>query len=767
MIILEALGKNILIRGRKENGERYEKIIRNFRPYFYVPDELGDYISLFGTKLKKVILNHPGEVRKEREKYKETFEADVIYINRYLIDNFDKIPKEPIRICFFDLEVDNSDGFPNPKEAKNEIISISAYDSFLKRYYCFIIKNDKMKNEKYKILKMPDGKKEKVRMIITDNETELLKKFISFIKAKDFDILTAYNGDNFDFPYLFKRIKKPEILSPIKYFDKRPKGRIWLDFMKAYKKLLTHELESDKLDYVAKHELGVGKIERNENIRRMWLNEPEHLILYNVVDVWCLVEIEKKKGIFEYFDTVRRISFSDWYDVFYNSRVIGFYSLKYAKRLGLVLPTAKPVENAESIPGARIIQPKPGIHENIAVGDVRSLYPTAILTCNLSPETKDENGEIDVDDVCFRKEPIGFVPGLIKELWDLRQEWKKKRNEYEIGSDEYKKWDNLQTVAKFLLNSVYGYLLYQKSRLFDFEVGKSVTYFGRRANMWMENKIKELGYEVIGGDTDSIFFKLKSKDLDKQIKEAESVINYVNSTLDEFCEKEFGDSSYNKMYIEFEKIYKRIFFASDGNEAIKKRYAGFLVYKDGKILEPPKFDIVGFDAKRSDSSRISKQLQKDVLKMILTGKEKEYIIKEIKKIRKKIERGEIEPEEIAIPKGMNKPIYSFEKPSAHIRGAIYYNKFCNGNIKQEKVKYIYIKKVPPGFPFTDVISFPDNFPSGFKPDWNRMAKLNVDEKLKSIFTGMGWDINELEGGKQLTLFSETLKNNKGDGKKWW
>lgn len=773
MIIVEALGKDILIRGRKHNRKRYEKRITNFKPYFYVPDEKGKYKSLFGDKLKKIVLNHPAEVKAEREKYDKTFEADVTYINRFLIDNFKEIPQEPIRICFFDIETDDSEGFPRASEAKAKILSIAAYDNFLETYYCFVLAN---KTEKRRIkVKAPDGKTDlSVKVYLYENEKEMLKAFVNFIKVKDFDLFFAWNGDDFDYPYLFNRLKnlglKVEDLSPIKSLDNKnsnkPRGRVWLDEMWCYRKLQQTELPSYSLEYVANLELGIGKTKDDE--RRVSELTQDELIRYNVGDVWLIVEIEKKKGIIEYFDAVRRISFCYWYDVFKNSRVLDFYFLKKAKEFGIVLPTTVK-HKKEKIEGARVIEPKSGIHENVAVGDVRSLYPTAILTCNMSPETLDPNGEIRVGNVRFKKEPRGFIPKVVKDLWELRQAWKKKRDEYEIDSPEYKKWDNLQTVLKFLLNSVYGVLLYYAFRLFNRSIGAAVTYFGRRANLWMEKKVRELGYDVIAGDTDSIFFKLKAKSLEKQIEEAEKVIDYVNSTLDEFCEKEFGDSSYNIMYIEFEKIYKRLFFArGEDGKAIKKRYAGLIVYKDGKILSEPKLEIKGFEAKRSDTPDLIRDLQKEIFKMVLYGEPKEKILKRLRAVRNKIARGKYKPEEIAIPQGMSKPVWEYKKNiPIHVRGAIYYNKFFGGNIKQEKVKYIYVKDSPPGLPKTYVVSFVDKCPDGFVFDWEKMAKLLIDDKFSSLFDSLGWDINEIQNYNLGEFLCEGSENKEKKKEVFW
>jgi len=106
MITIENNGSKIVFFGRDNNGQLYIKKDNSFKPYFYILDEKGDYKSLFGEKCKKIYTESPKDVPKLRELYDKTFEADIIYTNRYLIDNFDEIPKEPLRICYFDMEID-------------------------------------------------------------------------------------------------------------------------------------------------------------------------------------------------------------------------------------------------------------------------------------------------------------------------------------------------------------------------------------------------------------------------------------------------------------------------------------------------------------------------------------------------------------------------------------------------------------------------------------------------------------------------------------
>jgi DNA polymerase elongation subunit (family B) len=345
----------------------------------------------------------------------------------------------------------------------------------------------------------------------------MLKTFSDLVIQLDFDIFYAWNGEAFDYKYIFNRMKnlkiKPIDLSPINIIDKRsnyPKGRAWLDLMKAHRKLSTQELESYALNAVGEAELGIGKVYHEEHIGEMWEHNIDKFVKYNLKDVYIMVKIDAKKGITSYFDTIRRTTFCNWDDLLWNSRVLDYYALKYAHKSKIVLPDKNKGSNEdESIQGARVLTPIVGIHSGCAVVDVRSLYPSAILTCNMSPETIiNENYAIDndieyckVDDICFRMDIRGFIPSMIEEMWDLRQSYKNKRDNYEIGSDLYNKYDIMQTVAKMNLNSIYGVLLLKVFRLYNRNVGKSVTYFGREYNKFMERYIINSGHKPIYGDS--------------------------------------------------------------------------------------------------------------------------------------------------------------------------------------------------------------------------------------------------------------------------
>lgn len=738
-MIFDSVGNNVIIRGRQSNSERYQHT-KKYESYFYVPSTEGTYMSIFGDRLAKITCA-PYEIKKISAGHSKVFEDDVRMEIKYAVDHYTVIPEEPIRVCFLDIEVDDHDGYPDIEQSDKDIIAICCYDNFKKRYYSFIL--------------TPDGNSREMSRTKTGNiyyfktEEDLIIKWTRYMHAMDFDVVTGWNLDGFDRPYLLNRMRflniNVDVLSPIGKFDEymnKPKGVAWIDLMEAFKKVSLSELESYSLDYVSKHFLGEGKIEHAGHVGTLWKEDFDTFIQYNCKDVELLVKLNDYKGIIFYFDNIRRFAFCSWDSVFFNTRVLDSFFLKKAREYGVVLPHRPSKVSSDTIEGAIVISPVVGIHPNVACADVKSLYPTAIIVGNMSPETIDPDGDIVVGDVRFNSHNRGFVPRVVADLWDLRQSWKKEMRKYPVHSEEYDKWSNLQETCKQILNSCYGALLMSGFRLYRREIGAAITYFGRMTNKHMQEMIRNQGYEVIAGDTDSVFFSLK----ENNVKEGTEVIKTINDSFPKFCEDNFGSSEFCKIEVEFDKLYSTIFFIGDEKgRPVKKRYAGLISAIDGKYVDEPYMDAKGFDLRRSDSPAFIRELQKDTLQSILENKNKNEIVSNVRNIRMKIEQKKYTPAEIAIPKGMSKQIYEYTKNiPIHIRGIDYYNKYCGGKVKREKVKYIYVKRAPDGIPQTDVISFVDSAPEGFVYDYKKMAELLIDYKFANIFASMGWGIKELQ-----------------------
>ena len=420
-----------------------------FKHYFYEKDEDGKYTSIYGDKLSKRYVPRFWEAKqliKGREK--DTFEGDLPYTKRFRIDNLDKLKSEaPPRVVFYDIE---TTGF---NSTDDEIISIVAYDDYNDAYYDF--------------LWAPEFEE-------CNSERKMLLEFVKVIRNVDPDILTGWNSDRFDLPFIIDRMDHHHI--PTEMLSRmgqkvepyhtgqgmvtRIRGRIVIDYLNAYKKQHYGEMDSYSLESVAQHELGAGKIETGELPGTLWKGKRyDELLRYNRRDVEIMAELDKKLGIIEFLDRVSDIASCDFHDTLFNSRIVDSFILQYTTERGIVLPSRKFTNKRRDYQGAKVLTPSKGLHSNVGIFDLASLYPSIIITWNLSPET------VNKDDSWLQ--PKGVVPTLLEGLFALRQEYR------DAGKD------NDQRVVKEIMNSFYGVMALPSFRLYEAKVASETTRHGR------------------------------------------------------------------------------------------------------------------------------------------------------------------------------------------------------------------------------------------------------------------------------------------------
>jgi len=459
------------------------------------------------------------------------------------------------------------------------------------------------------------------------------------------------------------------------------------------------------------------------------------LIDYNFKDVELCVGIDNKDKIVEFHMQISRFVGCPLDRTLSAMQLVDTYVLRKAHGK-FVLPSKRSSDNAEQFEGATVLPPVKGVHENIAVLDLTSLYPMAMMTINASPETKDPNGELVAPNgVRFRKSPDGLVREIQSELFKERAFLKKERNKYAFGSPEYNLFDLRQAAVKVIMNAYYGVSGSPSFRLYDREIGDATTSVGRAILEHGRKIVVDQGYVVVAGDTDSIFAKLPA-DISKEesISIARSLEKMLNDSYPAFAKNVLNaDKSY--FSVKFEKLYARFF--SGGK---KKRYAGLLVWKEGEDIH--KVDIVGFEIRRSDSPAITKVAQKLLMESVLEGKDYEETRTKIREFVKKYRVGGYPLDEIGIPGGIGKALDDYETKDAQVRGAIYANENLGAHFgKGSKPKRVYIKSVPKGYPRTDVICFeyPDQVPPGFVVDVDLMTEKTLEKPLSRIMDALGWN----------------------------
>lgn len=364
--------------------------------YAYKKDPDGEYTSIFGDKLKRVYNYNPNE--------EGLFESDINITNRVLIDlygNNDDISS--VSTIAIDIEVSSDNEFPSVETANKEITAISVYDFISQRYYCFILDKENIINKEIK---------NNIYLIPCKFEDELLTRFFNLYEELMPDIITSWNGNKFDMPYLYRRCnnvmgrKFINKLSPVNICYENPyekcviiAGVSQLDYMDLYRKFIGKLKSSYSLNNVCKEELGTGKIQFDGSLDNLYKNDINKFIEYNLNDVELIVKLDNK---FKYLDlgrSIAHIGHITYGEIFYTTRYIEGAILTYLwKNGGYISPNKSKEgkeeyekmlkEGEEGFEGAFVKQPIPQLYEWISSMDINSLYPSLIRTLNISPETK-------------------------------------------------------------------------------------------------------------------------------------------------------------------------------------------------------------------------------------------------------------------------------------------------------------------------------------------------------------------------------------------
>lgn len=392
-----------------------------YRPYLYIESNNGsDLKSIFNTNLKKISF----KTQYDRNEYIKRGATRIFEntppIQQHLIDSYwekneDKdFSKNPLKLYLLDIETYSPDEFPIPDQAKHTINIITVYDSLQQHYYTWGLK--------------PYVKKEKnVTYVKCDSESELLKKFIKFIEMDHPDILSGWNCEFFDIPYIINRIKNilgdEEVLklSPVlKLYPRSIKGKFgqdqvrWhiegisvIDYLDIYKRFCMVQRESYKLDNIAQIELNESKVDYGDtNLSSLADDNWETFVDYNIQDVKILVKLEDK---LRYLELLRMLAYTGLttFEAAMGSLsvITGATAIRARYRQQRIPTFIRNDTNKAKNPGAYVSEPQQGFQEHIVSFDANSLYPNTMISLNLSPETKMgkiENIDKDTGNVLFR-----------------------------------------------------------------------------------------------------------------------------------------------------------------------------------------------------------------------------------------------------------------------------------------------------------------------------------------------------------------------------
>ncbi len=664
--------------------------------------------KVFGVPCRglRVVAEYPKDVpvlREEIQRRDEScvaLEADILFAIRYLVDKdlrlFDGICVEgkrlsaeqvaekfkvaasvkeafiaervmwkhlkrpPLRILAFDCEMASPYGMPSPRRDPIIIISCafkearSGVEGGEIRTKIFALREDEAK---------------------TKDDSRIIREFVQFVRDFRPDVIVGYNTDAFDWHYLKERAKihgiklnigKDGSELSIEKGGVSPEvniaGVLNVDLYKIARRDLS-EVKVKTLENVAEFLGAMRKIERESltpreiyDFSRGSEEERGRLRAYAIADAVSALKIaERLLPLQIELSHILRCPL----DLLANmgrGRQVEALLLSEAFKRGELVPQRRE-GRAESYEGGFVLPPKKGLHENVISLDFSSMYPSIMLSFNISPDTfvppeavKNKDDFYIAPEVghAFRKHPDGFFKQILSELVEKRREIKRRMEEVaeKEGKDsqEARILDVQQHCLKILTNAFYGYTGWSAAKFYRKECAEATTAWGRYFIKKAIKMAESLGFDVIYGDTDSIFAKLSGEATKEEIiKRAKELATAISS-------------EWELAKLEIKEFFKTIFFTGK-----KKRYAALT--EDGEIV------VRGLEARRGDWCELAKEVQMKVIEIILRRKDAKLAAEYVRDVIEDLRSGKIPIEKLIIYKTLTKKIEGYETKQAHVVAA--------------------------------------------------------------------------------------------------
>lgn len=802
------------------DGKRY-KNIENYKPYLFIPTkEKSKYKSIHGQPMKRMDFANIREAKNFFHEYK-----DVENFNIYGMENFDYLyiydhyrNQQPdtrlIKSAIIDIEVDSEDGMPDIERAEHEITAITIdYDDIVFAFSTV----DFVPPQKH------------VRYIKCKDEKDILVKFLKLMQHEDWapDVISGWYIEGFDIPYTVNRIIRllgedaARLLSPWARLESKsvyingrqietyvPVGVAILDYMLIYKKFVgvRKPQPTYSLNHIANVELGEEKLDYSNygNLNRLFKENPQLFMEYNVRDCDLVRRIDKKQNLFDLVYYIAYNSMANFTDALGTVRAWDAMIHAYLMDQNIVISKAKRGNVSSDIAGGFVKSPLAGLHKWVMSFDLTSLYPHLIMQYNIGPDTvADSVRRLDIDmailenpiheysdyirehnvamaanGFLYKKDHQSFLSGLMDKLFNERDEVKKqmlalKQRKEETGdtSLDYKisELDVRQYAIKVQLNSAYGALGNKYFRWYDFNMAESITLSGQLTIKWAEHKINEMLNKLLGTtdhdyvitvDTDSVYVNME------KLVEKHNPDNPVDF-LDEFGHK-FMEPFFDKIYGELAEQMnayrqamhmKREAIADRGVFTAKKRYMLNVLDNEGVRYTTPDIKIVGIESVKSSTPSSCKDMIKEAIRIILNETEKD-VQNYIEDCKQKFKQQSFA--DIAFPRSVNNlekyadrnTIYTKGTPIA-VRGALLYNHHIKFNklhkkykliFEGEKIKYCYMKLPNPIN--ENIIAVPeDSIPTELDLDgyidYDTQFEKAFLEPVRAILEKIGWREEEI------------------------
>jgi DNA polymerase II len=653
--------------GRLEDGGTF--LVRDGRqhPGFYIPAATAERARVLGapdpkptdkrtfdgTPVRRIELPTPSDVPGLRDRLHgagiDTFEADVRFAMRYLIERGIKgsceiegnaipgtgvtwIIDDPVlrpadvkvepRVLSFDIETDGK---------SERLLAISLYSRAPDVDEVLIVDGSDRP--------MPE------QAVRCADETAALNAFCERVAAIDPDVLTGWNVIDFDLTVLEKiaaRLRHPFRLGrdpgPMRlrkaegYFGSGQAaipGRLVLDGIDLLRGAFVR-MDDYSLDAVARKVLGEGKAvagdvrDRIGEITHNYKHDLPAFARYARTDARLAFEIPQRLNLVRLAFARSQLAGMTPDRVAASIASFDFVYLTELERLGIVAPTVRGDDSRvhAAQQGGHVLEPRAGLHSNVWVFDFKSLYPSIIRTFNIDPLSYVASPAPDADLIrvpggAFRRSPA-ILPGLLDDLFPRREAAK------QAGDDV------ASNAIKILMNSFYGVLGTPACRFFNPALANSITGTGRELLLWSKRWFEAAGFEVLYGDTDSLFVRSGSGDPDAACEQARALVVALNDELVRHIGERWQVRS--RLELEFEKLYLKLFLprARHSTRGASKRYAGLL----HGVTDAQSVEFVGMEVVRRDWTELAKQVQRELYQRLFTGQRVDsYLAEVVRRVR--------------------------------------------------------------------------------------------------------------------------------------
>ena len=533
-------GNQLLVRAVR-NGFRSNFKVR-YKPTMYVPvKKETPFKSLDGKNLAPMKFS----TIKEAKEFVDSYESQphllyglTKYPYCYITETYPhqiSFDKKYLKFITIDIETQCENGFPNVREAIEPMLSITIKDQNTKEIIVWGI-GDYINN------------RDDVTYINCEDEPELLKRFVNWWISDHPDIITGWNTEMFDIPYICNRIKNVHGVEMMKQLspwgivnsrDVRTKygvdilydilGVENLDYLQLYRKFTYTNQESYALNHIAFVELGERKDENPYDTFKDWYTKDYQSFLdYNIKDVELVDRLDEKLKLVDLLLTMAYEAKVNLTDAYTSVKYWDILIFNHLYKQKIMIPQLKGNKSkSEKYVGAYVKDPQTGLHNWVVSFDLNSLYPHLIMQYNISPETllaesmhinKDKCVDLflkqDYDTTqitereltvtpngaLFTTQKQGFLPQMMQEMYDDRTIYKRKmldaKKDYEKTKDKQylnliARYNNIQMARKISLNSAYGAIGNEWFRYYDLLIAEGITTSGQLSIRWIENKLNE------------------------------------------------------------------------------------------------------------------------------------------------------------------------------------------------------------------------------------------------------------------------------------